>query len=132
MTNKYKFSHPTPIQSTVVPLLWSKRNVLASSETGSGKTLAYIIPMIHNSFLNKLKGGDMPHKGLVILPTKELAKQIFNEALIFSKYYTRGEINVKYLTKGMLNSVQTNFEGFLNNNDIMARNIFLFYILINK
>jgi ATP-dependent RNA helicase DDX52/ROK1 len=103
----------------VIPILHNKNNLIASSETGSGKTLSYLIPVIHNCFLNKLKGIENC-KALIILPTKELCIQIYHEAMIFANYYTENEIGVKYLTKSMLNSIQG--EGhinFINNNDIL-------------
>ena len=116
---KYKYKNPSPIQSIVIPLLIKKKNIIASSETGSGKTFSYLIPIIHNSFLNKLK--EKPNKIIIILPTKELAKQIFNDTLLFSKYYCEGskdEIKVKYVNKGMIISIEKEYEKFLVNNDI--------------
>jgi ATP-dependent RNA helicase DDX52/ROK1 len=117
ISNNYKFSHPTPIQSSVIPILKEKKNIIASSETGSGKTLSYLIPIIHNSYVNKIKSLDQ-NKAIIILPTKELCKQIYNEALIFSNYYSSNKVKVKYVNKSMLESARTNFENFLENNDI--------------
>lgn len=121
----YKFKNPSPIQSVVVPLLIKYKNVVASSETGSGKTLSYLIPCIHNSLLNKLK--DKPNKVLIFLPTKELARQIYSESLIFSKFYTENEIKVKYINKGLIESIKKEYSNFLKNNDIFIatpKNIF--------
>ena len=119
METKYKFSHPSPIQSCVIPILNKQQNLIASSETGSGKTMSYLIPLIHNCFLNKLK--DLPRdKSLIILPTKELCKQIYNEFLVFSNYYTGNKISVKYLNKSMLESIKSNFDNFLQNNEIIV------------
>lgn len=116
MHNEYKFRSPSPIQSVIIPLLISYKNTIASSETGSGKTLAYLIPSIHNSLLNKLKS--KPNKIIIILPTKELAKQIYNESLIYCKYYTDNQLKVKYVNKGMILSIQNDHKTFLNNNDL--------------
>jgi superfamily II DNA/RNA helicase len=127
MYTNYKFTHPTPIQSTVIPILTDKKNIIASSETGSGKTLSYLIPLIHNAFLNKLKSIDT-NKALIILPTKELCKQIYNETLIFANYYTKNKVKVKYINKSMIESIKTNFDNFLENNDII---VFLFFNKIN-
>ena len=126
---KYKYTIPSPIQSCIIPLMNNKVNVIGSSETGSGKTLSFLIPLIHNVYLNKLKSGEgeeiLPYKGLIILPTKELCMQIFNETLVFCKYYTKNEIKVKYLTKSMFESMKNNFDNFLSNNDIIVKKIFL-------
>ncbi len=120
---------PSPIQSCIIPLLNKKHNVIGSSETGSGKTLSYLIPLIHNIFLNKLKSeGDnseqLPHKGLIILPTKELCMQIYNECIVFCKYYTQNNVKVKYLTQAMYNSITNDFDSFLKNNDIIVKLIY--------
>ncbi|EUB58514.1 ATP-dependent RNA helicase DDX55 [Echinococcus granulosus] len=40
------FAHPFPVQSTVVPLLLSRKDVAAEAVTGSGKTLAFILPIL--------------------------------------------------------------------------------------
>lgn len=113
---KYHFKNPSPIQSVVIPLLIEKRNVVASSETGSGKTLSYLIPLVHNSLLNKLK--DKPNKALIVLPTKELAKQIYNETIVYCKYYADNDLKTKYVNKGMLISIKDDYSNFLINNDI--------------
>lgn len=124
MNDKYKYSVPSPIQSCVIPLLHKKQNVIGSSETGSGKTLSYLIPLIHNVLLNKLKseegGENLPHKALIILPTKELCVQIYNECLVFCKYYTKNNVKVKYFTQAMYNSITNDFDSFLKNNDIIV------------
>lgn len=119
MKENYKFSHPSPIQSAVISILNKKQNLIASSETGSGKTLSYLIPIMHNSLLQKLKSNDQ-NKAIIILPTKELCKQIYNEALIFSNYYSNNKIKVKYVNKSMFESLKTNLDNFLENNDIMV------------
>jgi superfamily II DNA/RNA helicase len=124
MQINYKFLTPTPIQSTVIPILNAKKNIIASSETGSGKTLCYLIPLIHNAYLNKLKS--IPsNKALIVLPTKELCKQIYNETLIFANYYSSNRVKVKYINKSMLESMKTNFDNFLENNDIIVN----FYLI---
>lgn len=115
----YKFTVPTPIQSSVVNLLNNKQNLIASSETGSGKTLSYLMPIMHNVFLNKLKH-DKNNKAVIILPTKELCMQIYKEALIYSNYYTKNQVKVKYMTKSMLDSIKTNQDNFVANNDIIV------------
>ena len=36
----------TEVQSSTIPLLLDKKDVLVKSQTGSGKTLAYAIPIV--------------------------------------------------------------------------------------
>lgn len=125
MIEKYKYAVPSPIQSCIIPLLHKKQSVIGSSETGSGKTLSFLIPLIHNVLLNKLKSEEegsenFPHKALIILPTKELCMQIYNECLVFCKYYTKNYVKSKYLTQAMYNSITSDFDSFLKSNDIIV------------
>ena len=67
---------PFPIQAATIPDAMAGRDVLGRGQTGSGKTLAFGLPMIAN-----LTGGTgKPPRGLVLVPTRELAMQV-NEAL---------------------------------------------------
>ena len=123
MQNIYKYESPTPIQGISIPLIHQKKNVIAVSETGSGKTLSYIIPCFHNSFLKKLQNKkkdkkNIENKILIILPTKELSKQIYNESLLFNKYYCENNLKIKYINTSVILSINTNYENFLNNTDV--------------
>ena len=78
--NKINFINLTPIQEECIPLTLEGNDILASAETGSGKTGAYIIPVV--SFIEKSK----KNKTIILVPTRELAKQIMDVAnLFFSK-----------------------------------------------
>lgn len=69
---------PTPVQVAVIPDALAGHNVLGRARTGSGKTLAFGVPI-----LIALAGGTSRPKaprGLIILPTRELATQV-REAL---------------------------------------------------
>lgn len=75
---KGNFPSPSPIQSEVWPILQTGRDVVAVSKTGSGKTLAYLLPPAAND-----DGQAGPPTTLVLVPTRELALQITNEAAKF-------------------------------------------------
>lgn len=64
-----KFTIPTPIQLQSIPVAIEGKDVMGIAQTGTGKTLAFGIPMLQR--LAQLKG-----RGLVILPTRELAIQV--------------------------------------------------------
>ena len=87
---KSKFTKPTPIQKNAIPILMAGRDLMACAQTGSGKTLAFLMPMLQNFFSDSsnLTGGygDQCQKpyGLVITPTRELAIQIYTEAMKFT------------------------------------------------
>lgn len=68
-----KFTTPTPIQEKAIPVAVEGKDIIGVAQTGTGKTLAFGIPMIQRI-------GQIGARGLVILPTRELAFQV-EEAL---------------------------------------------------
>lgn len=69
---KMGFLQPTPVQAKTIPLAFQNKDILASAQTGTGKTAAFAIPM-----LKKLV--EQPDKqGLILVPTRELAAQIYD------------------------------------------------------
>jgi ATP-dependent RNA helicase RhlE len=66
------FDRPTPIQQLAIPSLLEGRDVMATAVTGSGKTAAFLLPLLHQ-LMGKPRGKT---KGLVLVPTRELAVQI--------------------------------------------------------
>ena len=84
--NFVKFVDPTPIQSKIIPLVKENSDVLGVAQTGTGKTAAYLLPILHNITIDKSKYEKKSCKTIVIVPTRELAIQIFDNLRIFSKY----------------------------------------------
>ncbi|KAL7544287.1 hypothetical protein ACHAWF_007671 [Thalassiosira exigua] len=78
------YDSPTLVQSQTLPVALSGADALVTAATGSGKTLAYIWPMIvHiNDQPHIVPGTDGPI-GLVLTPTRELAKQVHKYAKTF-------------------------------------------------
>ena len=74
----YGFKQPTEIQQRAVPVAIAGKDILASSKTGSGKTLAFILPLLHKSLKSKSFSKRDP-RGVILLPTRELAKQVYGE-----------------------------------------------------
>ncbi|MDA9556523.1 DEAD/DEAH box helicase [Vibrio sp.] len=74
----YDFVKATDIQKQAVPISIAGKDLLASSKTGSGKTLAFVLPMIHKSLKNKAFSARDP-RGVILAPTRELAKQVYSE-----------------------------------------------------
>lgn len=70
---KFGFADPTPIQWQSIPVGLVGRDLFGIAQTGTGKTLAFGIPLVQTI-------GKKKCKGLVVLPTRELAMQV-NEAL---------------------------------------------------
>ncbi|MEK9152429.1 MAG: DEAD/DEAH box helicase [Patescibacteria group bacterium] len=67
--DRLKYTIPTPIQEKAIPIAIEGKDLIGIAQTGTGKTLAFGIPMLQR--LAQVKG-----KGLVILPTRELALQV--------------------------------------------------------
>jgi superfamily II DNA/RNA helicase len=74
---------PFPIQAATLPDAIAGRDVLGRGQTGSGKTLAFGLAM-----LARLAGGKTTPKrprGLVLVPTRELAQQVADELMPYAK-----------------------------------------------
>lgn len=68
------FVNPTEVQERSIPLILEGNDVVVRSKTGTGKTGAFLIPI-----LNRIESGDI-QSSLVVVPTRELALQVFNVA----------------------------------------------------
>lgn len=70
------FQELTPVQQQVYPLVMALKDVIVQSATGTGKTHAFLFPMMDKITSQK------PHlQGLIIVPTRELAQQVYQFAL---------------------------------------------------
>ncbi|MFA5162447.1 MAG: DEAD/DEAH box helicase [Elusimicrobiales bacterium] len=67
--DKLGFHTPTPIQRQAIPVACSGKDVAGIAQTGTGKTIAFAIPMLQTLAAK-------PGKGLVLVPTRELALQV--------------------------------------------------------
>ena len=64
-----------PVQARGIPYLLAGRDMLIQARTGSGKTGAFLLPM-----LERLDPGRPHCQAIVLVPTRELARQVFHEA----------------------------------------------------
>jgi ATP-dependent RNA helicase CshB len=80
--DKLGYHEPSPVQSAVIPKALRGVSLLAQSETGSGKTHAYLIPILEktDTELNR-------PQAIIIAPTRELSRQIYDFAREFTKFY---------------------------------------------
>ena len=69
------YEEPTPIQREAIPVLLAGRDLLGQAATGTGKTAAFALPM-----LDRIAADPQPRgagvRGLVLVPTRELAMQV--------------------------------------------------------
>jgi ATP-dependent RNA helicase RhlE len=68
----------TPIQTQAIPLAMQGRDVMGLAQTGTGKTLAFGLPLIHRLNAQGVKPALRHAHGLILAPTRELARQIFD------------------------------------------------------
>jgi ATP-dependent RNA helicase RhlE len=71
LTNS-NFIHPTPVQAAAIPPALEGRDILATAQTGTGKTLSFLIPLVE-----RMPQANRGAAALVLLPTRELAMQVF-------------------------------------------------------
>lgn len=89
-----KYSKPTPVQKSSIPIVKAKRDLMACAQTGSGKTAAFLVPILSRIFeegpfenAGTIRSGTSRRKqfpiAIVLAPTRELASQIYDEARKF-------------------------------------------------
>ena len=73
---------PTEIQQKVIPLLLSNTDVVGLAKTGTGKTAAFGLPLLQliDTKINVIQA-------VILVPTRELGHQIFNNLEAFAKYF---------------------------------------------
>jgi ATP-dependent RNA helicase RhlE len=75
----YQFKQPTEVQKSAIPQIIKKKQVIGISPSGTGKTVAFLTPLIHN-IINEKVDHESPI-GLIVTPTRELARQIHKLAV---------------------------------------------------
>lgn len=64
------WTHPTHIQSQLIPHALAGKDLLGQAKTGTGKTASFGLPVLHTA------DKDIPSQALILAPTRELAQQI--------------------------------------------------------
>ncbi len=78
------YTQPTPVQAAAIPVILQGRDVLARAQTGTGKTAAFGLPMIQRLFSTPPRtSGKRGPRGLVLVPTRELALQVYESLLSY-------------------------------------------------
>lgn len=83
--------YPFPIQALTLPVALERQDVIGQAKTGTGKTFGFAIPILHDIIGPGDEGWEeLPHPGapqaLVVLPTRELAKQVAAEIRAAAKH----------------------------------------------
>ena len=69
-------NEPTPIQAHAIPHALNGKDVMGLAQTGTGKTAAFGLPLIAQMMVSNQKPEPRSVRGLILAPTRELAKQI--------------------------------------------------------
>lgn len=69
-------NEPTPIQTHAIPHALNGKDVMGLAQTGTGKTAAFGLPLIAQMMASSQKLEPKSVRGLILAPTRELAKQI--------------------------------------------------------
>ena len=84
------YTEPTPIQQKAIPVALAGHDLIGAAQTGTGKTAAFVLPI-----LAKLLEGYHALRGLVLVPTRELAAQVETNARDYARF-TRIRVGVVY------------------------------------
>ncbi|EON98115.1 putative atp-dependent rna helicase dbp9 protein [Phaeoacremonium minimum UCRPA7] len=96
---KQAFQKPTLVQRKAIPLAIDGKDVLAKAKTGSGKTAAYVLPVLQSVLKRKQTDSTPSTTALILVPTRELADQVFKAIELFSAFCAKDVQAVKLSDK---------------------------------
>lgn len=82
------FEQCTPIQAESLPLLLAQQDVAGQAQTGTGKTAAFLIATFASLLRHPAAAARRPTqpRAIILAPTRELAIQIHQDALILGRH----------------------------------------------
>ncbi|MBA4500963.1 DEAD/DEAH box helicase [Marinobacterium sp. 3-1745] len=84
--NELGYRQPTPVQAQAIPRILAGQDVIAEAQTGTGKTAAFALPLIQRLSRTPTSiDGYHPIRGLVLVPTRELAVQVGDNTLEYGQ-----------------------------------------------
>ncbi len=87
--NDLGYVSPTPIQVQAIPLVLEGRDVMGAAQTGTGKTAGYSLPMLQSLLFSantSMSPARHPVRALILVPTRELADQVFEDVKRYARY----------------------------------------------
>jgi|GEM_PF-43190 len=82
--DKAGFEYCTPIQAQAIPVAMSGLDIAGQAQTGTGKTTAFLVPLLNRLLTGKPLETGVP-RALIVTPTRELALQIHEDALVLAE-----------------------------------------------
>src|SRR5512135_1684381 len=83
------YTEPTPIQAQAIPHVLAGRDLMAMAQTGTGKTAAFTLPMLQRLLPHastSTSPAKHPIRALILAPTRELAIQVGESVVTYSKH----------------------------------------------
>ena len=83
------YTEPTPIQSQAIPLILEGKDIMGGAQTGTGKTAGFTLPMLQRLQQHantSVSPARHPIRALVLVPTRELAAQVYESVKAYGKY----------------------------------------------
>jgi ATP-dependent RNA helicase RhlE len=123
-----EYQQPTPIQAQAIPSVLAGRDLIAGANTGSGKTATFALPLLQKIHLqqaekysegksaNSFKTGNYV-AGLVLVPTRELAKQVADSIRSYAAHLN-GKVKTVAVFGGV--SVNTQMQALRGGTDILV------------
>lgn len=80
------YTEPTPIQKQAIPVILSRKDILAGAQTGTGKTAGFTLPLLQLLSTTKPTKPEQSVRALILTPTRELAAQVGESVAVYGKY----------------------------------------------
>lgn len=79
------YESATPIQKALIPVMFTRRDIMAGAQTGTGKTAGFSLPILQELSKTFVEGKHYP-KAVILVPTRELARQVQASVEAYGKY----------------------------------------------
>ncbi|MFQ3171942.1 MAG: ATP-dependent RNA helicase RhlE [Oleispira sp.] len=120
-----EYQQPTPIQAQAIPSVLAGRDLIAGANTGSGKTATFALPLLQQLSQQKdaEKSSNIKNRegnyvtGLILVPTRELAKQVADSIRSYAVHFN-GAIKTVAVFGGV--SVNTQMLALRGGTDILV------------
>ena len=119
------YQQPTPIQTQAIPSILKGRDLIAGANTGSGKTATFALPMLQDLFQQLQSKNSLTRKGsqgnyvsgLILVPTRELAKQVADSIKSYAVHFN-GALKTVAVFGGV--SANTQMQALRGGTDILV------------
>jgi superfamily II DNA/RNA helicase len=85
------YQQPTPIQAQSIPSILEGRDLIGGANTGSGKTATFALPLLQQVSQKAINAGKQGEGNfvstLVLVPTRELAKQVADSVRSYAVHF---------------------------------------------